>query len=299
MQLYNSSDATFQSAFGDDIVYVITHYSGAPGTPCAGNTTNRVYALKASTGAIYTGPHWPINVNGSVLLDYGSQACTLHYGSDDGDPLNNTLYCGTAQSSSAPPYQHSVHVFNSITGAKKWGRNIGSVVTSPQLRNGRVYAVGSATLYALDANHSGATIWSQTLATTVTKTPWVETRSAGGFNNYVFLTDGNNVDAVLDQGATPSVSSSVAGGSTITTAPAFANVPGKVYVGMADGTIHQLDFSGGRFSDLSDAILGSGPVNSDIALDALGTGAININSLTAFQGAALLRYAVPWPFLCK
>src|SRR5581483_2827502 len=80
VQLWKYSNAAFQAASNDDLVYVTTRYG------CSTTAANRVIAIRASNGSIA----WSFNSDGSFAIDYGSEGCAIDY-------ANNKLYCGFNQ----------------------------------------------------------------------------------------------------------------------------------------------------------------------------------------------------------
>src|SRR5262249_47035419 len=129
VQLYNYSNSTFQNdsvIAGDDLVYVITRYQSSALCPTGHTTRNKVVALRASNGAVV----WTFNAAGTWAMDYGSEGCSIDYGT-------NTLYCATHLPAEHP--QPTLWALSSVTGAYLWSWNADSIITRPQLRNGRLY----------------------------------------------------------------------------------------------------------------------------------------------------------------
>jgi outer membrane protein assembly factor BamB len=107
------------------------------------------YALNAATGAVV----WIFNATGSSTVD-AIGGLTL-------DHSTNTVFVVAFRSSSVS--QETVIALNSITGAKRWGRDLGAIEVEPVLAAGRVLVFTRvSTVYALD-RFGGATLWQRTV----------------------------------------------------------------------------------------------------------------------------------------
>ena len=78
----------------DDLVFVITRFgtSTDASSGCYNSELkNRIYGIWASTLT----KKWTFNEAAGFKVGIGSEGCYIYYSSDDADPNNNTLYCGT------------------------------------------------------------------------------------------------------------------------------------------------------------------------------------------------------------
>ncbi|MGH7725402.1 MAG: PQQ-binding-like beta-propeller repeat protein [Candidatus Eiseniibacteriota bacterium] len=278
VQLWDFSNSAFRTAVpNDDLVFVITKYQ------CGTTTENRVYGFNASDGTT----NWAFNDPPTVSMDYGAEGCSIDY-------VTNTLYCGTNVSATNPG-QHSIWGIDSRNAALKWSHNAGSILSRPMVRGSRVY-VGDQDGFLRARNAAtGAHIWALDLTpgpAAILKNVWPEFRSP--FQQYVLAADATGVlHAVIDDGVTiPAAPAwSTVPGLSVSSLGAVAPSLGKLYVGMTDGTLHQLNFATG-VSENSTIVKAGAPV-SMASLDSAQAGALP-NRLNTAAGGAERRYCIPW-----
>jgi hypothetical protein len=281
----------------DDVVYVITSYG------CSTTTQNRVWAINASDGSFAWkngATAYQFNdgaLGGTYSMDFGSEGCALDYG-------RNLLYCGT--NLTAGKSQPTLWAISTNNGALAWSANVGSVRSRPALKNNSnlLYVANySGTLLARDAANLGAAIYSVGLTTTanVTRSPWPEFR--GSYANMILVADmGGNVYAVQHSPASGGVPasgakvwtatpSSMGGSGGASTMPVVEPGSGKVYVGLTDGTLHQLAISTGNNED--SFVIDSTQLY-DPSLDTDGVQTAGLDRLTVSGGSNVARYPIPW-----
>lgn len=233
VQLAALSNASY--SIGKDLVFVPTHYG------CNETTTNKIYALDAAD--ITQPPVWVMNDGGDYQIDYWD-SCILDYG-------RNAIYCGTALPTAG--VQNSIWGIGTVSGVPIWAANVGFVSSRPvigqtDIQHLYVAATDSATrLHALDPA-TGNEAWAFGIGSPVLVTSDVSVGS-GQFAGVVLTTDGEGaVNATIDNGANPAPLWRFLpsfGHKSITRAELF-NPLGKAYVGLDDGTVHQINFSAGE-----------------------------------------------------
>ncbi len=141
-QLRAYSNTTFTTNVTDDLLFVATRNSS--GTPLCGtaSTNNKVFAIKASTGAVL----WTFNqsCNQAAGVDYIIGQPWVDY-------ARNYIY--VASRAGASGTQPSLWVINTINGSLVTSLALGHLQTSPTLSNdGKTLYVAdtSGNLYALD-----------------------------------------------------------------------------------------------------------------------------------------------------
>jgi outer membrane protein assembly factor BamB len=236
VQLGAYSNAAFTAAQPNrDLVYVLTYHG------CGDTTGNQVIALDASNLA--AAPVWTFNATGGTPMDYGSEGCSIDYD-------NNRLYCGTNQPSGGT--QKTVWAIDTRDGTLVWSVNANAVHNRPQLlpgpKNHLFVADMNAHLFAFDAA-TGAQAWMLTLNSTpgayVSNNLWGEFRAP--FQDQVFVTDSAGfLYGVVDNGTSGSVRFTLFGGAAKAMSPVVVSpTPGKAFVGLSDGTVHQIDLASG------------------------------------------------------
>lgn len=279
VQLWDFSNAAFKAAIpDDDLVLVVTRYE------CGTTTENRVYALNASDGTT----RWVFNNPQIADMDYGAEGCAVDY-------ATNTIFCGT-NLPVANPAQHTVWAIDTRNAGLKWSVNAGSILSRPQVRSDRVYVGNTDGLLLARNAISGAPLWSLDLTPAVpvgiTRDVWAELRAP--FADRVLAVDaGGALHAVVDDGVTIPVAPlwSTDPGLSVSSLGAVAPTLGKLYVGMSDGTIHQLSYSTG-ISENSTLVKAGAPVSMG-ALDSAQAAALP-NRLNTAAGGRERRYCIPW-----
>jgi uncharacterized repeat protein (TIGR01451 family) len=225
------SNAAFQLAQPDDLIFVITAFA------CATTTQNRIIAFDSAGNT-----KWMFNTLGAYAMDIGSQGCVVDYSS-------NTLFCGTRLQSGA--FQNTLWALDTTNGARRWVRNVGSMLTSPVLSGGRLYvASDDGQLSAIDPA-TGTDLWIAPVqfagpAEPIRLTPTVYSRPAQA--PLVLGTDtAGHIHAVADQGDHGATAfwSGTDLGVGIDSAPVAIRGTGLAYVHAADGTVRQLSLGNG------------------------------------------------------
>ncbi len=274
VQLAQYSNAAFTGAAkigGRDIVMVITYHG------CGDRSRNQVVAVDAND---LTNTLWTFN-GGEYQMDYGSEGCSLDYNT-------NTLYCGTHLDPGRS--QNTVWAIDTTNGTLKWAANVNSVHNRPQFppKNathlyvadtiGRVHA-----LRLTDGVEEWNVVLSASPSISVTANLWAEFRPPYDSTLYVTDTSGT-LYSIYDAGAN-SGDGIIAwtksfGGSHIMSLGSVSPTLAKIYVGLNNGTVHQLDLSSG--SDEANRVIdGSGTgVVTDPTLDIVNSGT-DINSMVA------------------
>jgi outer membrane protein assembly factor BamB len=275
VQLWQYSNPAFQShvmglrGFADDIVFVATR------AQCGDASGNRVLAYYASDLV----PAWVFNPTGTQMMDYASEAPAIDYDS-------NTIYCGSHQSGA----QSSLWAINSLTGIKKWSRNIGSISSRPLYQDGKLYVASDAgALWSIDPV-GGGTIWSTPVPGGIVRNPWPEFRTPA--NNSIYLTDNSGwAWRIDDLGPTPTVKWGMGPGyvSMPVVAPPSSTAGNKVFLGRNDGTLEQLDAATGAV-EAAEAVSQPGTL-FDPSLDA--SAAVTIDRVVIGAGQQIRRYCLP------
>ena len=251
VQLWSNSNPAFRAALtqnglaGQDIVYAITRYG------CGSTTMNRIYAVPADTGNVQK--FWLFNEYGSELMDYASSSCAL-------DNETNRLFCATE---GVPHAQPSLWAIDTTNGLTAWTDDRGSIRSRPILSSGgdRIYvAYHDGTLNSYRKN-DGQLLWTQTLTETANITHY-PTELGAPFSGTIATTDnGGTFRAVRDLGDASEIAfPNPFHGVALTSSAAYTSRSGgKIYVGLNNGTVHQLDAATGL--DEASVIVGIGPVS--------------------------------------
>jgi hypothetical protein len=280
---------------GKDIVIVPTYHG------CGSTSTNKIYALDASD--ITLPPVWIFNDDNSYQVDYFSEGCSLDYG-------RNRVYCG----SNLEPglFQNTVWALDTNTGNPVWAVNANAVVNRPQLS----FATAPEHLYVTDyygrvhalRPTDGVEEWAFSLtglpATRVTQNQWSEFRH--GFDHTLFITDaGGTLYTVYDGGSGSSDGEilwqhSFGASPKITSLGSISPTLGKVFVGLDNGTVHQLAIGNGAdegYKVISGAAITPGSTVTDPTLYLQGA-VSDINRMVASTwgtgGAWTKSFTVPF-----
>jgi outer membrane protein assembly factor BamB len=229
-QLRAWSDAAFQAAYSEDVLFVPTRN--------ASTTNNKLFALRASEGSIL----WSFNGTiGSYNVDYIVGMPWVDY-------ARNRVYVVSRAGAGA---QASLWVINSLTGALVTSFPLGHIDASPTMSaDGATLYVGNqaGTLYAINLN-TLAQKWSLAVGGAVKGFVWEDWTTAG---RLYLATGANQVRCVLDQTTSGSIQ-----WTTAVTAPSTPLPMDTVlYVGSSDGKVHQLLLSNG--TDQKQYTVGSG-----------------------------------------
>jgi outer membrane protein assembly factor BamB len=222
-QLRAYSNAAFQAAYGDDVIFAATRN--------VSTTNNKVFALRGSDGTVL----WTFNQTGAYAMDYVVGMPWVDY-------ARNRLY--VASRAGTVGNQQSLWVINTLDGTLVQSFALGHLQTSPSLSfdNNTLYVCNtSGNLYAVNTT-ALATKWSSPSALGSAVTGFVWEDGAGAL---YFSTANGNVWKLQDNGAgappnpaSPVWKRAVAGAST----PILLD---KVYVGASDGRIHQINLTTG------------------------------------------------------
>jgi outer membrane protein assembly factor BamB len=281
VQLWDASNAAFRVAVpDDDLVFAVTRYE------CGETTDNRAYAFNGSSGTV----RWIFNETGTNDLDYASEGPSV-------DLARNQLYFGTNRPDAAPA-QNTLWALSTLNGSRVWSVNHGSIRTRPQLIPGtqRVCAGTLAGQLVVVDPATGALRWSMPVspnpAATIERNLWAESRPP--YANQVFVVDSDGfVRAVRDPGGVgPGVVLWTSDASLrVTTSPVASPPLGKVYVGLDNGTVHQLNLDTG--ADEAPADVQTGTLATSVAFDLVGAGPEE-NRLVAAAGGRVRRFCIPW-----
>ena len=235
-QLRTWSDAGFQAAHADDLIFAATRN--------ASTTGNKVVALRAGDGSVA----WTFNETGVYAMDYVVGMPWVDYG-------RNRLY--VASRAGASGTQPSLWVISTLDGALLGSFALGHLETSPtvSLDARTVWVANTAgNLYAVDTE-TLALKWPGPAALGAAVKGFVVEDGATPGRLYFSTADGQ-VWCLQDPGpgappnpASPVWKRAVAGAST-------PLVLDKIYVGSSDGRIHQLD--PGTGVDETQVVLGDG-----------------------------------------
>jgi outer membrane protein assembly factor BamB len=276
VHLLRFASEAFKATYPFDLVYVPTRYS----TGCAGSTTdNRVYALRADTGAIV----WIFNETGAVDMDFISGSAFL-------DPEEDRLYVGSERSD---PTQPSLWAIDVLTGTAAWSTSVGGLQTTPVMRGEKLY-IGTTTGDVRAINKEDGTImWNVSTGIPIFTTLFVEFRPP-----YADLI--GVVDAV---GQVRLIRDDTTAGTelwqTSVTAPsldarsrvALDPTNGKAYVGGDDGRIYQLNIVTGAV-ETHRTVAKSGIVRDSIY--AFNDSTFSQLHMLAGTGGTLRKFCTPW-----
>jgi outer membrane protein assembly factor BamB len=238
VQLESESNSSY--TLGKDIVIVATHHG------CSSNTTNMVYAFDAAD--IRAGPIWVFNEFADYSMDYCDNFIL--------DKSRNAIFCMTNLENSL--VQNTIWRINSVTGTLDWAGNFNSMHGQPVVgdsSNGQVnhlYAVDMfCKLHAINPD-TGNEDWNLQLGTT----PGVYSElpvslGEGAYAGEILVTTSDGkIFAIYDGGADPNAGESLwthsfAGGVKAKTGCEVFAASGKCFVGLDDGTVHQLNMATG------------------------------------------------------
>jgi hypothetical protein len=281
---------------------------------CGETTTNQVVALDAG-GDLSTynadtgdGALWTFN-NGDRLMDYGSSGCSIDY-------ERNQLYCGTNLTGGySQPTVWAIYTGNDnslgaaphTAGNQAWALNASSVRNRPQLGKtapAQVYVADFAgSLHAIDPA-TGTQHWAVNVsasATNVTQDVWAEFRTS--YDHLVFVTDTSGVMHMIFDGfdgaaGTGSVlwNKSYVGHKVMSLAGVAPTPGGKVYLGLDNGTMHQLNL-GTRADESTLTVGGVADTVMDPTFDIQG-GGVDINKMITVSagagGGTVKQFTIPW-----
>jgi outer membrane protein assembly factor BamB len=225
-QLRAWSDVDFQAAYSDDVIFAATRN--------ASTTNNRVFALRASDGAVL----WTFNETGTYAMDYVVGMPWVDY-------ARNRLYVTSRAGSGGT--QPSLWVINTLDGTLVASFALGHLDAGPTLSyDGFTLYVGATggNLYAIDTV-GPALKWTgpAALGSPIKGFVWEDGAVAG---RLYFSTANGLVWCLQDPGAgpppnplSPEWQRSVAG-------PSSPLVLDQVlFVGSSDGKVHQIDLTSG------------------------------------------------------
>ncbi len=283
IQLRAYADTAFQTAYQDDLIYIVTHYQ------CGSVDDNAITALGSSNGQ----PLWSIQGNPTRAVGPSMAGCSIDYGRnlllcgiDDPDRRNYYL----ANAASVP----TLYAIDVLGKNVRWSAPAGPVTHVPMNRDSQIYvgtADGFIRSFAID---KGILNWQ-----TQTNTPgiagfWVEFR--GEHAGAIMVRDVGGALSRWDDTGTAADFNWRQNNPSFTSGPIVSATDGKVYAGATDGTVVQLDINHGTV-EASATVQPDGPGDQRVyepTLDvAVGTTAIN--RLTVASGRSVRRFCVPWP----
>jgi uncharacterized repeat protein (TIGR01451 family) len=269
VQLWRFSDAAFQAARPDDLVFVITDYK------CGTTTANAVWALNGNSGSVAwtSSGFFPMDRGTGLEVDY--ERNTVYGTADD------TLTAGSA----------TVFGLATTNGFPRWALPLGAVLARPLVANGALY-VGAkkGTVYKLNPA-TGAPIWTNGIFSggfTLTNDLGFDPR-----HNRVLVTGSDGRVFALDDlggSAAMSWSNDLNGGLACSKAVVATNFD-KIYVGARNGRVYQLNGANGAVESYGTVQTGS-PV-FDLTLDS-DAGGPALYRLVAMAPRTLVRAAIPW-----
>ncbi|MFI5340186.1 MAG: DUF2341 domain-containing protein [Candidatus Methylomirabilales bacterium] len=226
------ADATFQTTYNDDVLFVPTRNSST--------TTNKLYALKRNSGAVA----W--SFNGTVST---GNSMDIIVGMPWVDYARDWVY--VVSHANGGTTQPSLWVINSLTGALKTSFNLGDIEASPTMSvDGKTLYVGttSGRLYAVDMSHTPlpALKWSGTgyvnLGANVAVQGFIWENGDQPGRLYFATSTGCTSGCVWSlQDPGSGVAPPATLWSTPVTSPSTPLWNGAyVYVGSSDGKVHQL-----------------------------------------------------------
>ncbi len=233
-----ASESNSEYTLGKDIVFAATHHG------CGSTTTNMVYAFNAAD--ITLAPIWVFNEYGDYSADYFTNILL--------DTDRNTIFC--TSNLDAGKYQNTIWSLNTLTGNLKWAKNSNSIHSMPVL--GKLSEGGINHLYLMDMIGNfhainpdiGTEYWNLLLNPapgTYVNLPL--TIGKGNFAKEILVTDISGIlYAVYDNGDVSGVVlwSIIEGGNVkIKTSPAIMGDTEKCFVGLDNGTIHQINITTG------------------------------------------------------
>jgi outer membrane protein assembly factor BamB len=280
----------------DDLAIVPTHHN------CGDVTNNVIFGVRLSTLAVA----WIANNWGELgEMDAASSGCTIDY-------ALNRVYCGTNLAPGRA--QATVWALDTATGRLAWAKQAGSVVSQlalePKPANQtwrHLYAVALDNhLHALDPDNAGHEDWSAPLsANAAVQVTTNLGLGSGSFANLIFATDtAGVVHAVTDYRTVGAAlwdcsfaASNLFAPNQIpraTTAPAVEPAARKVYVGLNDGWVAEVDVPSGQ-TDAVRKPAGTGVVGSYAVSDPSWHAPGWLVAATAGAGmVTLAEYATPF-----
>ena len=242
-QMRAYSNAAFQAAYQDDVVFVATRNSSL--TPVCGSmsSNNKIFALKASDGSVL----WTFNGTCTSNIDYIVGMPAVDY-------ARNRLYVASHAGGGAQP---SLWMINTLTGSLVQSFALGHVDISPSISydNATLYVADTTgKLYAINLNTLSLK-WVapnyMTLGSPINGFVWEDPGLAGYL---YFSTADGNVWCVRDPGVTqpppstpPASPQASCPWKTLAYASGVSNLllmtppyPG-LYVGGADGKLHRVN----------------------------------------------------------
>jgi uncharacterized repeat protein (TIGR01451 family) len=276
VQLWDQSDAWFQQAYNDDLVFVLTDAG------CNQTALNRALAYFASTGT----PAWQFNADQSHNMGPG-RGMVLDYAHD-------TLYCVT----DANGLENTVWALDTVSGELIWSRTLSgqtATMVRPILASDGLYVAEYAgtNLFKLNPTN-GNTIWTYSLQHGYMNSDFAFDPS----RNMLFLNTFLTLEGVLDLGTTASNAWSFFNDTDaspsplpLTTPPVAAPAFGRVYVGGYDGWIYEVRMGDGH----AEAAAFAGEAYSVLAADSADGGA-TINRLMALTPTNVTRFSLPWGY---
>jgi hypothetical protein len=212
-----------------DLIFLVTHHG------CGDTTGNAIIAIDASNLSCA----WQASPVPAGGMSWGAEGGDIDYAA-------NRVYFGTHSDAAG---QQTVWAVHTPDGHIDWTAATGSVITRPQLGRGSFshlfVADTGGTLSAFNAAN-GTTAWTRGFAgASFTNNIWAEFR--GTYANTIFLTDATAGAeyAVNDGGGSSTLRWGPIsfGSAKVMTAPSVWSTPGKLYVGLDDGTAVELDIA--------------------------------------------------------
>jgi hypothetical protein len=292
IQLYAHSNSTFQTnvmairGHPDDLVFVFTKNGCLDGTH---NTVTAFWASDLTRKWIFNS-----NTSNSVPAPYAVGGIP---GGGGLDYTTNTLHFGTSLEN-AIAGQASFWALNSVTGARKWSYNAGSILNRPTLGSGRVYfASENGRLYSMSSEADpqnpfvGLLLWSTSVTPAgITRNVWPEFRPPA---TILLLTGADGrMYRVDDLGSSATPVWSTPAGSQYSSMPVLVGASDKIYLGRSDGRVQQVNLNTGfpestRSSSFASTI-------ADPTLD-FSTAPNQLDRLLVPGTAGVVeRYCIPW-----
>jgi hypothetical protein len=296
--------AAFSSGLAQDLVIVPTFHG------CGDHSLNQVIAYNASTLAEV----WRFNTFGEYQVDYFSEGCSLDY-------QRNLVYCGANLEPGRN--QKTLFAIRTVTagagqeaGTVAWAINANAIRNRPHLSYQRGQ-IAAQTLYVADHlgivhainPNNGGERWQIPITapgTNVTQNLWAEFRPP--YEGMLFVTDtAGDLHAIFDpwSGPAPEAGFEVwtlthSGSNRIMSLGSVAPTLGKLYIGMFDGTVHQVTIASGGDEatynvSLNAPTLGDTVLDPTLHLEA----AADINKMVASAyagstGSQMKQFPVPF-----
>jgi hypothetical protein len=296
--------AAFSTGLAQDLVIVPTFHG------CGDHSLNQVIAYNAAN----LSEVWRFNTFGEYQVDYFSEGCSIDY-------QRNVVFCGA----NLEPGRNQKTLFAIRTvsggsgadaGTPLWAVNANAIRNRPHLSYQRGQ-IGAQTLYVADHlgivhainPNTGGERWQLPITapgTNVTQNLWAEFRPP--YEGMLFVTDtAGDLHAVFDpwSGPAPEAGFEVwtfthSGSNRIMSLGSVAPTLGKLYLGMFDGTVHQVTISNGGDEATYNVSLNA-PTLGDTVLDPTLhlEGAADINKMVAAAyagsaGSQMKQFPVPF-----